>query len=117
MPASPSPVRRMRVPSSTPAGTLTDSVRSRVTRPDPAHLSHGLSIVCPRPWQVGQVRSMAKKPCWARTRPWPPHVRQVTGFEPARAPEPEHASQVTEVGILIVAALPWKASSREISRL
>ena len=34
------------------------------------------------------MRSMAKKPCCARTRPWPPQVLQVTGFEPARAPEP-----------------------------
>src|SRR3974390_1954673 len=41
MPASPSPVRRMRVPSSTPAGTLSESVRSRGTAPvtaaGPAH--------------------------------------------------------------------------------
>ena len=107
----------MRVPSSTPAGTLTDSVRSRVTRPEPEHLSQGFSMVWPRPWQDGQVRSMAKKPCCARTRPWPPQVRQVTGFEPARAPDPEQASQLTEVGILMVAFLPWKASSRVISRL
>ena len=34
-PASPSPARRMRVPSSTPAGMLTDSVRSLITRPAP----------------------------------------------------------------------------------
>ena len=44
----------MRVPSSTPAGTLTDRVRSRVTRPAPA--------------QFGQVRSIEKKPCVARER-------------------------------------------------
>ena len=31
MPASPSPARRMRVPSSTPCGILTDKVRSRQT--------------------------------------------------------------------------------------
>src|SRR5271170_7932373 len=89
----------MRVPSSTPAGTLTESVRSLVTRPAPEHLSHGFSIVCPRPLQEGQVRSMAKKPCCARTRPWPPQVLQVTGLEPARAPEPAQASQATEVEI------------------
>ena len=39
-------------------------------------------MVSPRPWQVGQVRSMEKKPCWARTRPWPPQVAQVFGLEP-----------------------------------
>ena len=26
-------------------------------------------MISPRPWQVGQVRSIAKKPCCARTRP------------------------------------------------
>ena len=46
-PASPSPARRMRVPSSTPGGTLTDSVRSRVTRPDPLHDGHGSSMTWP----------------------------------------------------------------------
>src|SRR5579871_6734114 len=107
----------MRVPSSTPAGTLTDSVRSLVTRPEPAHLSHGFSIVCPRPWHEGQVRSMAKKPCCALTRPWPPQVLQVTGLEPARAPEPAQASQAIDVGIRTVAVLPANASSSVISRL
>ena len=37
---------------------------------------------------------MAKKPCWARTRPWPAQVWQVVGLEPALAPEPPQASQV-----------------------
>ena len=63
-------------------------------------------MVWPRPWQVGQVRSMAKKPCWARTRPWPAQVRQVTGLEPGFAPEPGQASQATLVGSLIEAFLP-----------
>src|SRR5664280_3892639 len=92
----------MRVPSSTPAGTLTDSVRSRVTRPAPPQRSHGLSIVTPRPPQVGQVRSMAKKPCWARTRPWPAQVLQVVGLEPVLAPEPPHVSH----GLSIVTPRP-----------
>jgi hypothetical protein len=35
---------------------FTDSVRSRVTRPEPEHEVHGLSIDWPRPWQFGQVR-------------------------------------------------------------
>ena len=66
----------MRVPSSTPAGMLTDSVRSRVTRPAPAQALQGSSMISPRPWQVGQVRSIEKKPWLARTRPWPPQVGQ-----------------------------------------
>ncbi len=96
----------MRVPSSTPAGILTESVRSRVTRPEPPHFSQGFSIVWPRPPQLGHVRSMAKKPCWARTRPCPAQVLQIAGFEPALAPEPAQPSQVAKVGSLIVAVLP-----------
>src|ERR1700758_5768465 len=107
----------MRVPSSTPAGIFTDSVRSRVTRPEPAHDSHGVSIDWPRPWQFGQVRSSVKKPCAWRTRPWPPHIGQVFGLVPALAPEPEQASQVTEVGKRIWAVLLLKASWSVISML
>ena len=44
---------------------------------------------------------MAKNPCWARTRPCPAQVLQVVGLEPAFAPEPAQASQVTEVGSLM----------------
>src|SRR5690349_825804 len=107
----------MRVPSSTPAGMLTESVRSRVTRPAPPQDAQGSSITSPRPWQFGQVRSMEKNPCVARTLPAPPQVGQVLGLEPDFAPEPEQASQVMEVGIFSSAVVPWKASSREISRL
>jgi len=35
---------------------------------------------------------MAKKPCWARTRPCPAHVLQIVGFEPALAPVPPQPS-------------------------
>ena len=49
--------------SSTPGGILTESVRSRVTRLEPEHVGHGLSITWPRPWQPVQVRSSVKKPC------------------------------------------------------
>lgn len=38
-----------------------------VDPPFPATLAAGFSITSPRPWQVGQVRSTMKKPCWART--------------------------------------------------
>ena len=94
------------MPSSTPGGTLTDSVRSRVTRPEPAQLGHGFSITWPRPWQATQVRSSVKKPWVWRTLPAPPQVAQVFGLEPGFAPEPEHASQVTEVGMRTCAVLP-----------
>ncbi len=63
-------------------------------------------MTLPRPWQFGQVRSIEKKPCVARTRPWPPQVGQVFGFEPALAPEPEQTSQVVAVGILRLTVSP-----------
>ena len=70
----------MRVPSSMPAGMLTESVRVWLTRPAPAHFAQGSFTTSPRPWQVGQVRSIWKKPPWlARTRPAPPQVGQVVG--------------------------------------
>ena len=40
------------MPSSTPAGTLTDSVRSLVTRPAPAHLSQGAQFEQELPFGV-----------------------------------------------------------------
>ena len=91
---------------------LTESVRSRVTRPEPTQDGQGSSIIWPRPWQPGQVRSSVKNPCACRTRPAPPHMPQVFGLVPALAPMPEQDSQVTETGISICAVLPWKASSR-----
>src|SRR6516164_974107 len=96
---------------------LTASVRSRVTRPEPTHEGHGSSIIWPRPWQEGQVRSSVKNPCDCLTRPAPPHIAQVFGLVPALAPVPEQDSQVTETGISIWAVLPWKASSSVISML
>ena len=105
------------LPSSTPCGMLTDSVRSRVIRPAPPHAAQGSSTTSPRPWQVGQVRSMEKNPCWARTRPCPAQVGQTRGRDPGLAPLPEQASQVTEVGILTVAFLPRNASSSSMSML
>jgi hypothetical protein len=96
---------------------LTDSVFSRLTRPWPAQARHGFSIVWPEPWQEGQVRSIVKNPCCARTRPWPWQVRQVTGREPGSAPLPLQASQWTKVATRIAVCLPLKASSSETSRL
>src|SRR5262249_54872588 len=96
---------------------LTDSVRSRVTRPEPEQEGQASSIIWPRPWQPGQVRWNVKNPCACPTRPAPPQVAQVLGLVPALAPVPEQDSQVTETGISICAVLPWKASSRLISML
>ena len=63
-------------------------------------------MIWPRPPQVGQVRSTVKKPCWARTLPWPEQVGQVEGSEPPSAPVPWQTSQAALDGTVIVAGLP-----------
>ena len=105
------------MPSSTPAGTLTESVRSLVTRPEPAHLSHGFSIVCATAVTRGTGALDGEEALLRPTRPWPPQVLHVTGLEPGRAPEPAQASQASDVGMRTVAVLPPNASSSVISRL
>src|SRR5665213_434011 len=96
----------MRVPSSMPAGMFTDNLRSSVVRPAPWHSTHGSEITWPRPWQVGQVRSIEKKPCAARTRPLPSQVGHVFGCDPGFEPEPEQVAQTILVGTSISAVLP-----------
>jgi hypothetical protein len=96
---------------------LTCRVFSLCTRPAPSQLRQAFSITWPAPLHDGQVRSMVKKPCWARTRPRPWQDEQLTGEDPGSAPLPSQSSQRTLVGTRIWADLPWKASSREISML
>ena len=74
-------------------------------------------MTCPAPWQDGQVRSIVKKPCCARTRPLPSQVGQVDRLgaglgAAAVASVAEH--RVGDVDGRLFAA---KASSSEISRL
>ena len=87
----------MRAPSSTPAGMRTCRARSRRTWPAPWQARQGSAITLPAPPQRGQVRSTAKKPWVARTRPAPPQVWQVVAWVPGLAPEPSHTSQVWAV--------------------
>ena len=96
----------MRVPVSTPAGMLTLRVRSLRTRPAPAQARQGFLMICPRPEQVGQVRSTVKKPCWARTLPMPAQVGQVAGSAPPSAPVPLQTSQAALPGTLMLFCLP-----------
>ena len=62
-----------------PAGILTVSLRSRVTRPAPRQVVHGFVMTRPVPRHCGQVRATVKKPCWNRTCPWPRHCGHVLG--------------------------------------
>jgi len=67
---------------------LTDSVRSLVTRPAPPQSAQGFWMVSPRPWQVGQGRSIVKNPWLARIFPAPEQVGHVVGLVPDLAPLP-----------------------------
>src|ERR1700756_1844949 len=107
----------MRVPSSTPGGMVTSRDFSLRVRPEPRQLGHGSEMTWPAPWHMGQVRSTVKKPCWLRTFPAPRQVGQFVGAAPFLPPEPLHGSQVIDDGTVILAFLPWKASSRVISML
>ncbi len=117
LPASPSPVRRMRSPVSTPAGTFTDRVFCSSTRPCPWQEPQGSEIILPVPWQRGQVCWTEKKPCCMRTWPIPPQVVQVTGVVPGLAPLPLQVLQPTRVGTRMVTVVPRTASSRSRSRV
>ena len=81
-PAWPSPVRRMRVPSSTPGGISTESVRSFCTCPCAAAGLAGFAHDAAFALAFGQVRSIVKKPCCARTLPAPEQVEQASGAVP-----------------------------------
>ena len=78
----------MRVSLSTPAGTLTRILCSRVTRVSPWQVLQGLRMTVPVPLQTGQVRATEKKPCCERIWPRPPHCWQVSGCLPPSEPVP-----------------------------
>ena len=110
-PCSPSPARRSRDPSSTPAGIWICSECSFSLRPEPAQSVQGSAIVLPLPLQLGQVRATVKKPWLTRTCPRPPHVLHGTGGDPSALPEPVQVAQVSSRGIRSVGSAPNAASS------
>src|SRR5690606_15220119 len=67
------------------------------------------------PRHVGQVCWTLKNPCCMRTTPCPPQLWQVTGLVPALAPDPEHDSQVSQVGTRISVSNPLAACSSVMS--
>ena len=71
LPASPSPDILILVPSSTPAGILTERDFSLLITPSPPHFLQGFVIVLPVPEQLLQVLSIVKNPWLALTFPLP----------------------------------------------
>ncbi len=117
MPASPSPLSRIRSSWSTPAGIFTDSVLCFLIRPAPWQVGHGSGTTLPVPWHCGQVCWIEKKPCDTRTSPRPWQVGQVCGFVPGFAPLPWHVPHSSIVGMRIFTSVPRAASSSDNSRL
>ena len=63
-------------------------------------------MVSPEPWQTGHARSTTKKPCCARTLPWPAQVLHVLALVPGRAPEPWQVSQGADTSTVTSVEVP-----------
>ena len=81
------------MPSSTPDGIFTVSVRRVRTRPSPPQVAHGCGMTVPKPWQAGHGRDETTWPrnvrCTDWTSPRPPQMSQVVGWVPGAVPAPE----------------------------
>src|SRR5699024_9363756 len=90
-PAPPLPLIRIRWPSLTPAGTRTLTVCVAGVRPLPWHVSHGDSMIMPRPPQLLHVSVMANTPPDVPVcMPLPWHLGHTFGAVPGLAPVPWH---------------------------
>src|SRR5919109_1927768 len=89
-PLPPCPVSRIRVPVSTPDGTVIMTVFRTRFSPVPLHSGHRSEGICFRPRHMGQGRLTAKPPCPKVTVPRPLHSGHVFIVAPGAAPEPWH---------------------------
>ncbi len=104
-----------------PAGTSTDTVRVRRTRPVPRHVSHGSLTMVPWPRHTVQVlvRMNCPKPPrleTSRMRPLPWHCGHCSRPVPALAPLPEQASQTASAATSTSLVTPNTASANVRSR-
>src|SRR6185503_7195052 len=93
---SPSPDRRTRSPSSTPAGIFTASVLFSLMRPLPEHVVQGVGMMLPLPWQRGQVCAIENGPCDTRTWPAPRQAAQVAAAKHGAATAAVAAEDIAE---------------------
>src|SRR5262249_29927181 len=112
-PSSPLPLRRMRVPSFTPAGILTVYVLVRTSRPVPWQLWHGFSMTVPLPRQRGHGSDRANSPWLSETTPRPLHTGQMTGDVPGSAPVPPQTRQAVATSTGIFTSRPRSESSND----
>src|SRR5512138_1390921 len=99
-------------PVSTPAGILTDNVRSRSTRFLPRQVGQGSVITRPSPPQREQVREMLKNPCCMWICPVPRQLEQVLTPSLDFAPVPSQVSHRSQRGTRILFVVPKAASEK-----
>ena len=104
------------MPSATPEGIFTVTVRRERTRPSPPHCTQGSGMVSPVPRQVGHTRAVTTWPRKLRwtdwTSPAPPQVSQVTACVPGAVPAPVQTVHSTAVSTLISRFTPLAHSAR-----
>ena len=84
-----------------------------MVRPEPAHVSQGLSITSPRPPQRGHGWLIEKKPWLSASMPRPPHRGQTVGEVPGFAPLPRQVGQVACFGTVTATSTPSIACSND----
>src|SRR3954467_15154604 len=113
-PGWPRPAKRMRCPSSTPAGTRMDNLRSDSAWPEPPQVAHGSSMSTPRPRQLRHGSANANAPCDVDTCPAPLHTLQVRGDVPGLAPLPWHVGHTPGDESRTGTVTPCTASAKSI---
>src|SRR5919204_6733019 len=81
--------------------------------PEPAQVSHGLSITSPRPPQRGHGWLIEKKPWLSESIPRPPQRGHTVGAVPGFAPDPRHVGHVACFGTVTETSTPSIACSND----
>src|SRR5438093_1037954 len=111
LPFAPWPLRRMRVPSSVPGGTVMIKRFSTRTSPAPWQVPHRVEGTRPLPRHTGHGRLTAKPPCPKEIVPRPLHSGQTEMVAPGAAPLPPHVGHTSAIGS-VTGTLPPSAATR-----
>src|SRR5699024_4131841 len=113
-PPSPSPLKDITDPLSTPAGTLIFIFLFFTSLPDPLQVGHSSSINSPLPPHSSHVPTLTNCPkgvCWAYLiSPEPLHLVQVFTSVPGLAPDPSHVEHFSILRTCISFSTPNTAS-------
>src|SRR3984893_15426229 len=106
MPGSPFPASLIRLPSRTPAGTLTRRRRTLRCAAEPPQVGQGSSITVPEPPQLEQGCEIEKIPWLCDSTPRPLQTGHTLGCVPGLAPVPWQVGQGCELGTASRACRP-----------